>query len=165
MGGIYEIKKPRRINSFSVTIFLMAAAIGYLGYFFIPVWWPVFQLTGIMRGACNNAYREYDDKKVISVLLRDASRTKLRVTEDNFRLTRLPYTEEELAVLSKGQQTGMDLLRRRGKECVLEMRYQDDYKWPLIGTTTHLEFEREVRASLETIKWEKGCTCVTTSHR
>src|SRR5688500_16366092 len=117
------MKKPKRLNTVSVTLLLLGAVLAYVIWFLVPAFWPIFQLTGIMRGACNNAYREYDDKKVISVLLRDARRTKLRVTEDNFRLTRLPYTEEELAVLSKGQQTGMDLLRRRGKECVLEMRY------------------------------------------
>ena len=163
--NIYAMKKPKRINSVSVTLALIGAVLAYTIWFLVPAFWPIFQLTGIMRGACNDAYRQHDDKKVMQKLLLDARRTKLRVTEDNFRLTRIKYSDDELQVLAKGDAVMADGYQKRGKECVLEMRYQDNYTWPLIGQTTRLEFEREVRTPLETVKYEKACTCVTTSRR
>jgi hypothetical protein len=163
--NIYAMKKPKRLNAVSVTLAGIVLVLAYVIWFLVPAFWPIFQLTGIMRGACNDAYRVLDDEKVMEKMLRDAKRTKLRLSLDNFRLTRIPYTEEEMAALTKDNPTARDLLQKRGKECVIELRYQDQYEWPLIGQTTAFTFEREVRAPLETIKWEKSCTCVTTSPR
>ena len=56
-----------------------------------------------------------------------------------------------------------DLSTKRGKACVIELYYVDNFSWPLIGQTTELTFERDVRVPLDPVKWEKGCTCVTTS--
>lgn len=159
------MKKPKRLNAVSLTLMGLVVVFAYVIWFLVPAFWPIFQLTGIMKGACNEAYRESDDRKVMAKLLMEAKRTRLPLTEDNFRLTRVPYTDDEIATLSNGEQGMIDMLQRRGKECVLELYYEDDYEWPLIGKTKHFTFEREVRTPLEVVKWEKACTCVTTSRR
>jgi hypothetical protein len=155
------MKKPKRLNSVSITLGIIAIFVGYFCWFLVPAFWPVFQLTGIMRGACNNAYRELNDEKVMDTLLKDSRRTKLRLSKDNFRFTREPYTDEELNAMATDYARGLST--KRGKECVIEMYYQDNFAWPLIGQTTEMTFEREVRVPLDPVKWEKGCTCVTTS--
>jgi hypothetical protein len=159
--NIYLMKKPKRINSVSITLGLIGLALAYVGWFMVPAFWPIFQLTGIMRGACNHAYKEPSDEKVMNFLLREAQRTKLKLSKDNFRLTRIAYTDEELNALPSAH--AQELSRKRGKECVIELIYQDKYAWPLIGQTTEFTFERAVRQELDPVKWEKGCTCVTTS--
>ncbi len=162
--NIYLMKKPKRLNAVSITLGLIGLAIAYVIWFLVPAFWPVFQLTGIMKGACNAAYREFNDEKVINQMLRDAQRTHLKISKDNFRLTRVPYEPEELSALTHDENAA-NMFRARGKECVLELIYQDDYEWPLIGKKTNFTFERTVRTDMATLKWEKGCTCVTTSHR
>ncbi len=156
--NIYMIKKPKRINSVSVSLTLILATLGYLGWFYVPVRWPIFQLKGIMRATCNDAYREYNNEKLMKRLLSDARRTGLNLSPANFRLTRIPFTHEEM--IAQKMKPG-DLTASRGKECILEMHYEDDYEWPLIGKTTRIVFEDKVSAPLEYIKWEKQCTCVT----
>jgi hypothetical protein len=160
--NIYLMKKPKRVNAVSVTITIIALIIAYTGWFLVPAFWPIFQVTGMMRGACNDAYKIYDDEKVMAKLMKEVPRAKLRMTKENFRLTRVPYTEEELdaAVKDKGEKV-REFYQKRGKTCVLEMIYKDSYEWPLIGKTTDFTFERKVETELEQVQWEKSCTCVT----
>ncbi len=155
--SIYEIKKPKRINSVSVTFFFLAVGFGYAGWALVPMFWPVFQLTGIMRGACNDAFRVYDDEAVVAKLIKDASRTGLRLSKDNFRMSRVPYTQQEQA----GKTEGLKTLRiKRGKECVIEMHYEDDYTLPLFNKVVHVPFDRTVRTNLKDIDAGIDCTCV-----
>lgn len=163
--NIYMMKKPKKINSVSVTLALIGLVLAYAGWFLVPAFWPIFQLTGVMRSTCNTAYRELNDEKVMAELLKQAKRTGLKLTKDNFRFTREPYTVEELEAARQKHSGSEELLQKRGKACVLEMRYVDDYTWPLIGKTTTIPFEREVRVDLKTVEWEKQCTCVTVPSR
>lgn len=157
--NIYAPKKPKRINSVSVTIALFLLVFGYLGWAFGPILWSVFQLEGMARAACNHAYRELDDEAVIAGLVRDSARTGLRLTAENFRMTRVPYEEaelrEETASIGSDQQRAQRarFLRERGKTCVIEYYYRDQYPLPLIGQTIELTFNDEVRGSLETVTW------------
>lgn len=152
MGGIYEMKKPRRINSFSVTIFLLVSTISYLGYWYIPLWWPVFQLTGIMRGTCNDAYHQYDNEALMTKLLKDSTRTGLRLTREHFKLQRVPYTEAELVKLNLDSYSS-NVYRKRGKKCVLAFHYKTVSQLPVIEKPVKLEFDREVETDLAVIKW------------
>lgn len=158
--NIYAMKKPKRINSVSVVMVLVAGIIGYLGYTFIPIYWPVFQLQGMMQTACNDAYRILDNEVVMRELLKNAQRTKLRLTKDNFRLQRLPYTDEELMKFQDNA-AAQEMMRKKGKECLIEMRYVGSYTLPGLGKEFSIEWTGSKRAPLEPIKWEKQCTCVS----
>lgn len=157
--NIYAPKKPKRINSVSVTVALFVLVLGYLGWAFGPILWSVFQLEGIARAACNEAYRQLDNDEVIAKLVRDSSRTGLRLTAQNFRMTRLPYDEEELreqtAVIKDSQSRAKQVayLQQRGKTCVIEYYHRDRYPLPLVGKSIELTFNDEVRGSLETVSW------------
>ena len=163
--SVYLQKNPKRVNFVSVTLTLSVLVVGYLLWFWIPTYWPVFQLTGLMRGACNDAYRLLDNEKVIEKLLVNARRTRLRLSKDNFRMSRTRYTDDELRTLPGGMKTDMWALK--GKTCVIEMHYEDDYEWPLIGKTQRLVFERTVEEDLTPVIWEKSdyslpdCRCVS----
>lgn len=159
--SIYAMKKPKRVNAVSVTFFFLALIVGYLGWAAVDIYWPIFQLSGIMRGACNDAYRVTDDKVVMQKLLKDAQRTKLKITKDNFRLTRLPYSEDEIVKLSANNPNLRKMLVERGKTCMIEMRYEDDFSLPLIDKKMHIPFSKTVTATLEQVKYEKSCTCVS----
>ncbi len=160
--NIYLQKKQKKLNSVSVTIGLTAALIGYLLWFAVPTYWPIFRMSGIMKGICSEAFKIHDEERLIRKLLVESKRTKLKLTKDNFRLSRTPYTPEELQAKSKDQKN-WGLLRKQGKECVLDFYYEDDYEWPLIGAKTHLVFEKQVVEPMEAVTWEKtnyDCTCV-----
>lgn len=159
--SIYAMKKPKRINAVSVSFFFLALIVGYIGWAAVEIYWPVFQLSGIMRGACNDAYKIHDDEKVMAKLLKDARRTGLPLSNDNFRFTRVPHSDEELITKSKGNAAIRRNMIRRGKTCVIEMRYEDDFKLPLLDKRLHIPFSREVEGPLELVKYEKMCTCVT----
>ena len=148
--SVYELKKPRFFNSFTNTLLVLALTLGYLGYWFMPHWWPIFQLTGIMRGACNNMYREYDDKKVLEGLLRESKRTGLKLTKDNFLLERVLYDHEEIATQPPHAK---DQLQRRGKSCRIQMIYVVDSVLPFINKTKTLEFRRDITGDLAVIQY------------
>lgn len=159
--NIYAMKKPKRINAVSISFFFLALIFGYIGWAVVEIYGPIFQLSGIMRGACNDAYRNTSDEQVMNKLLKDSQRTGLPLTKDNFRFTRIPYSEEELQVLTKGNQSARAAIAARGKTCKIEMRYANDFKLPLLDKTVHIPFEKTVVASLEQVKYDKMCTCVT----
>ncbi|MCB9654219.1 MAG: hypothetical protein H6729_08845 [Deltaproteobacteria bacterium] len=157
--NIYLQKKPRRINSFSVTLALIVLVAGYAGYFYLPLWWPVFQLTGIMRGICNEAYRNVNDEDLMKKLMAESKRVRLPgLTAENFEFTRVPYEQEELAS-AKGLRPEL-----RGKRCELYLSYERTATWPLLGKTSTFHFEREVVSDLSFVDWDDSktkCTCVT----
>jgi hypothetical protein len=148
--GIYEMKKPKKINSFSVTLALIVAALVYLGYFFLPVWWPIFQETGIMQGICNDAYREYSDEKLMEKLLKESKRTRLPLTKENFVLERVKYDDVEL---SKFPEASRDFVQGRGKECRLTMTFTSNAEWPFIGKKSQISWNRTVRTDLGLVKY------------
>lgn len=157
--NIYAPKKPSRINSVSVSVTLFLLAFGYFLWAFVPIYWPIFQLQGIARSACNQAYKQLDDEKVIEKLVEDSRRTGLKLSEDNFQMTRIPMDDDEIeAELAsfedpRARAERALYLRQRGKACVIEYYYRDRYPLPLIGQTVELTFNNEVRGSLETVSW------------
>ncbi len=157
--NIYAPKKPSKINSVSITVTLMLLIIGYLAWAFVPIYWPIFQLKGIVRGACNDAYRVLENEQVIANLVEDSRRTGLHLTKDNFRMTREPYTREELAALTQEiesldyRRKQGDYLAKRGKSCRIEYIYKNTYSLPMIQVPLELTFQDSVTGSLETITW------------
>lgn len=149
--GIYEIKKPRRINSFSVTLTLILIVLGYLGWFIIPLWWPVFQETSIMQGICNDAYREYDNEKLMVKLMKQSARTGLPLRRDNFVFERVPYQEFEFPP-GLGPD-GHKLFETRGKECRLSFTYVTKGEWPLIGKKVQIPWKRSVKTDLKVVHY------------
>ena len=148
--NIYLMKKPKRINSVSVSVTLIAIAIGYLLWFVIPTYWPSFQMGGIMRGICHDAYRELDNEKLVTKLVQDGMRTGLKITKENFRFSRIPYTMEELTERKLPHDSYQ---AKRGKTCLIEFYYEDDFPWPLIGETTRITFEKRVEEPLVQIEY------------
>ncbi|NJK88967.1 MAG: DUF615 domain-containing protein [Myxococcales bacterium] len=157
--NIYAPKKPKALNSVSVTLMLIALAFGYFCWAFIPIYWPIFQLKGIVRGACNDAYREMDDTLVVQKLVTASGRTGLRLTKDNFRMERVPYSPPEIEEAvghikdfeTRARQ--MKYLRERGKLCIIEYYYRADYSLPLVGVSLPLTFNDRLEGSLETVTW------------
>lgn len=164
--NIYLMKKPKRINSVSVTLFLMAAVTAYLGWAYIPIYWPLIQMSGIMRGVCNDAYREQRNDALLQQLVREGKRTRLRISADNFSVERVAYSEEEMMNQSEHAKS---ILRARGKACVISFHYEDTYTWPLFDSPHRVVFDRTVETPLETVKWTKDetafCTCVSVPDR
>ena len=159
--NIYMMKKPKRINSVSVTMAIGILVIVYLVYWWGPILWPLFRMTGIMKAACNDAYRITDNEAVMKKLVADAQRTGLRITKDNFRFRRLPYTAADLKALNPNGDADMSYTEKRGKHCEIDFRYSDDFPIPFTGKTMRFTFDRTVDQSLELVKYDKICTCVT----
>jgi hypothetical protein len=147
--GIYEIKKPKKINSFSVTIFLIVTIGGYLGYWYIPIWWPIFQVSGIMSGICNDAYREMNNEKLVDKLMKETKRTGLALTKENFTFERIPYLPQEMP----NDAASRDTLGRRGKACRLTFNYGKRYELPFIGKSVPLSWTKQVYTDLGVIKY------------
>lgn len=154
--GQYDPKKPSAFNPVNIAIVLGLAALGYGGAFYLPHWWPVWQLSGIMHGIGNEAYRNADDTKLMANLLKEAQRTKLGLTEQNFTIERHPYTPEELEVAADGKPItdhARKVYETRGKSISIHLEHSVDAKWPLMDKWTTLTFRRTVNTDLSTIKW------------
>lgn len=165
------MKKPKRFNSVSVTLALLFAAFVYAVWAFVPVMWPLWRMSGIMRTACAQAYSEPDNRVVLQGLLTSAARTKLRVSEDNFIIDRIGYSDEELREAPEGWRSRM---ATTGKECVIAFRYVDRYTLPVVGLEYTLPYESSV--SLDLRRDEEGsnalyelfynsCTCTSVPRR
>ena len=156
--NIYAPKKPKRINNVSITIAIGVVIIGGLLYWWVPILWPIFQVTGMMRTACHEAYRTMDDEKLIDDLARDAQRTGLAISKDNFRIRRIPYTPEQLRESGLPKDSPIIL---RGRTCEIDFRYENDFPVPLVNKSMHLVFDRTITDTLEPVKYNKLCTCVS----
>lgn len=148
--SIHTPKKPRRINTVSVTLTLILAVGGYFGWFYLPHWFAVWRLTGAMMSIGRSAYREFDNEKLMEKLLVEGRRNGLQVSRDNFAMEREAYTEDELI-------NATDLWRRvarqRGKRITISFATTINAKWPLIDKVTPLYFENVREVDLSTDSW------------
>lgn len=136
------MKKPKRVNSVSVGLALIAVVLGYAGYAFLPVMWPLWRITGIMRSTCSQGYSNtLDDRALLERMVRETRRTGLRLTLDNFRFERIPYDEETLLRMSERKRA---LAMKRGRGCRLRFRYASDYALPIVDVPYHLPYEATV---------------------
>lgn len=166
------MKKPKRINSVSVGLAVIFAGILYVGYAFLPVFWPLWQVSGMMRTACARANRSPEDAAVMADLLKETRRTGLSLTEDNFIFERMPFSDEELGAMKASRR---DRARRRGRACVFRFRYAQTYQLPLVGVEYHLPYESQVRldfqsqgSSMSNPVYElfyNSCTCTSVGPR
>jgi hypothetical protein len=151
--GVYDIKQPSRFNLLNIILFCLLCAGGYYGYWYLPWWYEVFPIKSAMQGACNNAYREWDDKKVLANMLKDIRpRSTLPVRETDFKMWRDAYEPGELDRLGV---TGPSLvnLEKRGKICHIEFDYTVHTEWPISGTQSEIRFFRSVATDLQIIKY------------
>jgi hypothetical protein len=153
--GIYEIKQPKKINSVSVSVYLSLAAVLYVGAWWIPVWWPVFTLHGVMRGICNDAYNDWDDDRLMKKLLREARlRSELSgLNEDQFKMWRDKYTDQELSSLRVTSNAAITNFQKRGKTCHITWEKDIKTEFPLVDKTKTIHFRREVETDLSTVKY------------
>lgn len=160
--SIYAMKKPKRINSVSVTVAIVLLIGGYFAYAFVPKYWPFFQMKGVLRGFCNKAYRDYqDDKKLVDELVKDTRRIKLSLSADNFEFEREPFDQEDFTGVSQAR---MEQMQQRGKTCVVRFYYEDEITLPIIDKPFTRSWESEVRVPLKNDGPLKGpfedCSCV-----
>jgi hypothetical protein len=153
--NMYAIRKPGRLNSVSVGMLVILALLGYAGWFLVPVYWPYFQLAGMMRGTCSDAYRSTDDDALMARLVRDSARTGLRLGPQDFVFERIRYTPEELRALLGDRADTARTVTQRGKECVIRFRHEADHVMPLLGKTVRLSFSTEKRVSLAPVSWDR----------
>lgn len=147
--GIYEIKKPKKINSFSVTIFFVAIVSAYLCYWYIPIWWPTFQIGGIMKGICNDAYRQPNNETLMDTLVKQTARTGLKLTKENFTLVRVPYDPKDLP----SEPSTREVFERRGKLCRLTFNYRNIYALPFTGKSVPLTFSKTIETDLKVVTY------------
>lgn len=161
------MKQPKRINSVSVGLAVVGLVVGYLAWAFLPVFWPLWRVAGMTRTACAEAYNSTDDEKILTNLVRASRRSGLRLTKENFRLERVPYSDEELAKLPEGRQ---EKAYEVGKTCIARFRYVSDYPLPLIGTRITIPYESAVEADLAPVDTSTNelyelmygsCTCTS----
>lgn len=154
--GRYDPKKPSAFNVVNALIVLVVGTLGYLGWFYVPHWWPVWQLTGIMRGVANEAYREYNNDKLLDKLLKESKRTGLKLTAENFTIERRAYTPEEMVEALKGGQMSEAarlLFEQRGKAITIYFENTVSAQWPLRESKRPLTFRRTVTVDLSIIEW------------
>ena len=160
--GVYDPKKPKVINAVSVTGALALLVVGYLAYVLVPPYWQIFQLQGILKSACNEAYREWNDEKVVDYLMRQVPRTGLPLSKDNFRFNRIPYTAEE-RVEEFGERANdpqiIQLTEDRGATCVFAYRYARSIHFPIIDQDLPVVHQGEVSASLKTVRYDQPLQC------
>ncbi len=143
--SVYQLKKPRRINSVSVGLAVIFAVLVYAAWFLVPMFWPLLQVSGMARRACAHAYAEPNDQVVFDRLLKETRRTRLRLSKDNFRFERIPYSEESLRGVPALKQ---DRALSIGETCEIAFRYVGDYELPLIGATVTIPYETSYSMSL-----------------
>lgn len=151
--GQYNAKKPNKINPVSISVTVVILGLGYLGWFYFPHWFQVFRISGVMRGVGTEAYRNFDDQKLMKKLVDESKRLIPNLNENNFKIQRVKYTNDELNALEVKHGTQRDVYQTRGKELVIEFAYIFTAKWPLTQKTTKLEFHKEVVQDLSVIAY------------
>lgn len=146
--SMYAPKKPKLLNSFNVTLALIAATGGYFGWWYLPHWFKVWRLSGRMIAVGRDGYREFDDEKLIKKLVSDARSLDLRVTPDNFAIKRTPYPPEEMAKFQDPYYP-----TKRGKTITVAFATVIPAEWPLIGGEVNLTFESQKTVDLATVTW------------
>ena len=147
----YDPKQPSRVNFVSVTLTLVLLGAGYGGWFYVPHWWPVVQLATPMQAACNDAYKEFDNRKVMSRLASAAAKINPQYLPGHFKFERVPFKSTELG--RGGADKNHGILRQRGKECIITFHFEVEAKWPLLEKYRHITFHRQVQGDLKPTNW------------
>lgn len=146
--SVYDPKQPKFFNTLNIFLMLAGLTLGYLGWWFLPHWWPVFQLSGIMKSACYDAYHQTDDSVLLNKLVKDSQRTGLQLQAENFQIIREKYTPEEVMA---GKLSEIQL--KRGKSITIKMGYVARAQWPLTDRYKNITFRREQSTDLKQITW------------
>lgn len=127
--NVYAMKKQRKINSVSVSMALILFLMGYLAYAIVPVWFPMFRMSGVMRGVCNEAYKNFDDEELTKKVLTGARIAGLRLTREEVRFVRVPYDPEVLAMEAPNWR---EVLSKRGARCQVVFETVAQIHFPII---------------------------------
>ena len=147
----YDPKQPSRINFVSVTLTLAILGASYWGWFYVPHWLPVMRLKQPMNAACNQAYREFDNRKIMNWLAAEAAKLNPHYQPGHFKLERVPYKTTEMG--REGVDKNNTILRMRGKECIITFHFEVEAKWPLVDKYRHIVFHRQVHKDLKSTNW------------
>lgn len=149
--GQYDPKLPKKWNAVSVSLVLGLIAGAYLGWFYLPHWYPTFRLTTMMKGACNKAYRIYNNDAVLNELVAEAQSLNFNIEKGDFEVERVEWAGEE--IMAEEKDTLRDMMRKRGKSFRISFHKEIEAKWPLMDKWTVLVFDNEVETSLEKVTW------------
>jgi hypothetical protein len=131
---------PKRINTVSIMLVLLALAAGYLLWRFFPVYFDGWTVEHILKDAANQTYRV--------ARIAEPERTKqLKLIVDKARaeIVRLGHVEDpDLTV-------DLDL---DGNEVAVSAEYRVVVTHPGIDKTTTLHFHKHEKASVKRVEWE-----------
>lgn len=144
----YAPKKPSKFNSFNITLFFILTIGGYFGWWFLPHWFAVWRMSGVMVTIGRDGYREFDNEKLIKKLVSEARRLGLQASADNFAVARQPYPPEELEKYQEQYYPTM-----RGKTIKVAFAIVIPMEWPLFGGIQDVTFERQKMVDLTTVNW------------
>lgn len=143
----YAPKKPSVVNSFSVTLTLILLVGGYFGWWYLPHWFKAWRMSGVLVSVGNDAYRQYDDNKLMAILVKEGKRLGLNVSEDNFAIQRVPYTADELSGVVSS------IPAKRGKMITIAFAQTVVAEWPLVGGSRELTFEYQATTDLAAVAY------------
>jgi hypothetical protein len=149
--SVYAPKKPSAINSFSVTLTVLVSLALFFGSFYLPHAYRAWVLSGVIVSIGNDAYREFDDEKIMKKLVTEANRRGLPLKRDNFVVQRNHYLPAEIP-----SETAAELFRKRGKSITIVVGYEVDAEWPLIDKRTKLRFQKQRDVDLKPIDYTKN---------
>jgi hypothetical protein len=140
MAERVHYQAPRRINSFSVTLALMALALGYWAWRFFPVHFDSWTVDHILKESASQCYR--------ANRLREPERTTTltdivnKAKADIRRQTGI--TDPELVVNLNIEETTASM----------SAEYQVIVTHPLVSKTTTLHFQRKENADIKVVNWD-----------
>ncbi|MBI4814920.1 MAG: hypothetical protein HY791_01600 [Deltaproteobacteria bacterium] len=149
--GVYDPKKQKFFNAPTIVGIISFMILSYFGAWYLPHWWKVWRMTGVMRGVAFDGYHQTDSEPLYKKLVAEARRLELTgAVKEDFKFERIPYSPEEL---SDKDDHDKALLVGRGKFVVITMDYYVAAKWPFRDASTELHFFRRVEQDMATITW------------
>jgi hypothetical protein len=135
-----DYKAPRRLNSFNITLVLLALVAGYWFWRFFPAYFDGWTVDHILKESASAVYRvnrmgEPDRTKELKALL-DKARLDIQKKAN--------VTDPELTVD----------LEIAGDKATLIANYKVVVTHPVTSRTTTLHFEKKETADIKKVSWE-----------
>ena len=135
-----DYKTPRRLNSFNVTLIVLALVAGYWFWRFFPAYFDGWTVDHVLKEAASAVYRinrmtEPDRTKELKALL---DKTRLDIVKKG------NVTDPELTV-------DLDI---EGNLAILTADYHVIVTHPVLSRTTSLHFQKKETADIKRVSWE-----------
>jgi hypothetical protein len=148
--GRYDPKTPSAANSFNLFLALGVAIFGYAACIFVPYYWPLLQLRGMVHATSNAGYKEYNNDKLLQELMRKSATVDLEIELEDFAIEREPMGWDELQKMPAAVRA---YARQRGQSITVSFHQSVDAKWPFIDKWTPLELTLSKTTDLSPVEW------------